>query len=89
MPRTLTHRGAPTGARAEPARQGEKQDGMPTPPMALPHERDQAADQTRPRTDPVIKRAHDDLAAGQMDTDLRGTPGLDAERRKRLVPGGR
>jgi hypothetical protein len=36
--------------------------------------------------DPVIRRAYDDLKEGQVDTDMRATPGLDAERRRRLVP---
>ena len=34
---------------------------------------------------PVIEQAKRDLDAGQVDTDLRGTPGLDAERRARLL----
>lgn len=74
----------PGKTRAPPTR-----DGMPTPPLALPHERDEAADQTRTEVDPVIRRAYDDLKEGQVDTDMRATPGLDAVRRRRLVPGSR
>lgn len=65
---------------------GKTRHGVPTPPVALPHERDEAADQTRPEVDPVIRRAYDDLKERQVDTDMRATPGLDAERRRRLVP---
>ncbi len=61
----------------------------------LPHERDQSTggDSTggmgsgaagdNQRT--VIGQAHDDLKQGQVDTDLRSTPGLDAERRDQMV----
>jgi hypothetical protein len=86
MPRTIARRGVPTEPQSAPLKPGNTQDGVPTPPMALPHERDEANDQTRPRTDAVMKRAHDDLAEGQVDTDMRATPGLDAARRKQLVP---
>jgi hypothetical protein len=65
---------------------GKHRDGVPTPPVALPHERDEAADQAGTEVDPVIRRAYDDLKEGQVDTDMRATPGLDAERRRRLVP---
>ncbi|OWQ92200.1 hypothetical protein CDN99_07620 [Roseateles aquatilis] len=61
----------------------------------LPHERDQStgADSTGgmgtgaagQQQREVIGQAHDDLKQGQVDTDLRATPGLDAERRDRLV----
>jgi len=36
--------------------------------------------------DPVIRQAKRDIDAGLVDTDMRQTPGLDAERRKQLVP---
>lgn len=71
---------------ARPPTPQKTRDGVPTPPLALPHERDEAADQTQTEVDPVIRRAYDDLRAGQVDTDLRATPGLDAERRRCLVP---
>ena len=32
-------------------------------------------------------QAHRDLEAGLVDTDMRATPGLDAQRRTKLVPG--
>lgn len=53
--------------------------------LRLPHERDQSTDATAPEPDPVIEQASRDLEAGQVDTDLRQTPGLDAERRRRLL----
>lgn len=65
----------------------------PGQPLPLPHERDQAAtgavtgDGGPGPVDPVIRQAHRDLQQGQVDTDLRGTPGLDADRREQLVPG--
>lgn len=53
--------------------------------LRLPHERDQSIDATSASPDPVMRQAHDDLASGQVDTDMRQTPGLDAEQRKKLV----
>lgn len=55
---------------------------------SLPHERDQQTDATHPQPDPHIRRAARDLAQGQVDTDLRATPGLDAGRRGSLVDAG-
>ena len=55
--------------------------------LALPHERDEAAHATAPAPDAVIVQAKRDIDAGLVDTDMRATPGLDAERRARLVPG--
>ena len=60
--------------------------------MPVPHERDQGS---TPVTGPeppdraTMKQAHQDLERGLVDTDLRATPGLDAERRRQLVPGSR
>jgi hypothetical protein len=59
-------------------------DGKPS----LPHERDQQNDATNAEPDPQIQRAARDLQQGQVDTDLRATPGLDAERRGDMVKGG-
>ncbi len=62
-----------------------RQQGSPTP--SLPHERDESdGSQTQgPRGDDapprgVIRKAWEDLEAGRMDTDLRGTPGLPPSR---------
>lgn len=55
--------------------------------LELPHERDQALDGTASAPDPAMKQAHEDLKRGMVDTDMRATPGLDAERRARQVPG--
>lgn len=55
---------------------------------SLPHDRDQQAVATNPEPDPHMRRAARDLQQGQVDTDLRATPGLDAERRGDLVEGG-
>lgn len=64
-----------------------------TPPPALgaklplPHERDESTHSTAPAPDAVIAQAKRDIDAGLVDTDMRATPGLDAERRSKLVPG--
>lgn len=55
--------------------------------LELPHERDQSVSSTSPRPDPGMRQAHKDLEAGQVDTDMRATPGLDAEQRSQYVPG--
>lgn len=56
-------------------------------PLKLPHERDEHTDMTNDKPDPVILQAYKDLKQGQVDTDMRATPGQDAERRARDVPG--
>jgi hypothetical protein len=38
-------------------------------------------------TDAVVAQAKHDIDAGRVDTDLRNTAGLDAQRRAELVPG--
>lgn len=59
--------------------------GSETAEVSLPHERDESADPTSPGKDPVMERAYLDLQEGQVDTDLRATPGLDARRRRMLL----
>lgn len=58
----------------------------PARELPLPHERDQATGQVGHTDDPVMRQAKRDIDAGLVDTDMRATPGLDAERRERLVP---
>lgn len=54
--------------------------------LRLPHERDESTSgSTTAAPDPVVTQAARDLASGQVDTDMRATPGLDAERRKHLT----
>lgn len=55
--------------------------------LALPHEGDESTDATAGAPDPVMAQATRDIEAGMVDTDMRATPGLDAKRRARLVPG--
>ncbi|WP_439587935.1 hypothetical protein [Hydrogenophaga sp.] len=55
--------------------------------LELPHERDQSTRNTAPAPDAGMKQASKDLEAGQVDTDMRASPGLDAAQRKRYVPG--
>jgi len=60
----------------------------PDPPLPLPHERDETAPGGTGRAGGRSRRigqAARDLAEGQVDTDLRATPGLDAERRRDLL----
>lgn len=62
----------------------------PAPQVPLmPHERDQIVGQAGRQSRAVMRQASRDLEAGQVDTDLRATPGLDAQRRRKLVPPGR
>ncbi|WP_066265632.1 hypothetical protein [Hydrogenophaga palleronii] len=55
--------------------------------LELPHERDQSHKVTAVEPDAMIQQAHEDLRKGLVDTDMRATPGLDAEQRRRHVPG--
>jgi hypothetical protein len=57
------------------------------PDLPLPHERDQSIDATATAPDPKMVQAKRDLDNGMVDTDMRATPGLDAKRRARHVPG--
>jgi hypothetical protein len=59
---------------------------VPAPRLPMPHERDETTGQVDPQPSDVIRRAKRDLDAGLVDTDMRATPGLDAERREALVP---
>lgn len=61
----------------------EQPDDMNSSPR-LPHERDESFDnQGDPggKPDRIIKRAHDDIEEGQLDTDRRGMPGVEEVRR--------
>jgi hypothetical protein len=53
--------------------------------MRLPHERDESADAAGDAPRPEIRQAKKDLDAGQVDTDMRATPGLDGPRRRELL----
>ena len=55
--------------------------------LALPHERAESADVAASEPAPLMVQARRDIDAGMVDTDMRATPGLDAKRRARLVPG--
>lgn len=80
---------------AAPAPRGPTSSAPSDAGTPLPHERDQSIGQAGTAPQPVIEQAHRDLQAGQVDTDMRATPGQDAQRRERLlgtpaplVPGG-
>ena len=57
------------------------------PVLPLPHERDTSVGHVDPEPRPRIRQASRDLKEGQVDTDLRSTPGLDAQRRRKVTPG--
>jgi len=58
---------------------------LPRPTLKLPPERDESVGAAGQSPRSVIEQARRDLEAGQVDTDMRATPGLDAQRRRRLV----
>jgi hypothetical protein len=63
-----------------------------TPPthgkgLALPHEKDESTSNVAEAPDPKIVQAKRDIDAGLVDTDMRATPGLDADLRRKMVPG--
>lgn len=72
-------RGKPTDLTPDAVAQGSDADAP------LPHERDESTHSTDPEPVPVMRRAYEDLEAGMVDTDMHGTPGLDAERKKELL----
>lgn len=55
--------------------------------VAMPHEKDESTSNVAEAPDPKIVQAKRDIDAGLVDTDMRATPGLDAELRKKMVPG--
>ncbi|MES2584090.1 MAG: hypothetical protein V4627_15310 [Pseudomonadota bacterium] len=69
----------PTKPVTTPSTTGEK--------LLLPHERDESTTNVAEAPDPVIQQAKRDIDAGLVDTDMRATPGLDAELRRKMVPG--
>ena len=75
----------PIGRQAVTPRRRSK--AVRPPALALPIERDSAIGALATQADPKMVQAKRDLDAGQVDTDMHATPGLDAERRARLVPG--
>lgn len=73
----------------EPVRRGLQPDRQdPGTPNKLPHERDESTDDVGAEPRPEILQAQKDLESGQVDTDLRATPGLDARRRGSVVKRG-
>jgi hypothetical protein len=62
--------------------------GEPSPyPLPQPVPRPIPEPITDPKPDPIVAQAKRDIDAGQVDTDMRATPGLDALLRAKLVPG--
>ena len=77
----------PAAATSGPAGAAPPGSGAAVADLPLPHERDQALQAVNPEPQPLIEQARRDIEAGQVDTDLRATPGLDAQQRQKLVPG--
>lgn len=66
--------------------QGDTTAASSEPVPRLPHERDESSDahhDGQPRA--LIRKAHDDLAKGRVDTD-RGTPMNDTYQRQKEAP---
>jgi hypothetical protein len=89
-----THRpdGTEKQAPRNPVDRSPRAQGSPPPQadeehMELPHERDQSTENTSAEPDPRMKQAAKDLESGQVDTDMRVPPGLDAAQRQAYVPG--
>jgi len=61
---------------------------LPPQKLKLPHERDESVGAAGRAPRKVMEQARRDLEAGLVDTDMRATPGLDAQRRRRLVKSG-
>lgn len=70
---------APLAPGSSPAPQGR---GLP-----LPHERDESTGVTDEEPNERIQQAARDIQRGLVDTDMHATPGLDAKKRRELVPG--
>ena len=84
--RSPTRPSSPSNTPNDPsALAGSSGEAQSSSALPLPHERDQAVGDVQRPPDPVIEQARRDLQQGQVDTDMRATPGLDAERRKRIV----
>ena len=68
---------------------GQGQTRTPADPdgnnLQLPHERDESTNTGAAKPREVMRQAKADLDAGLVDTDMRATPGLDAQRREALV----
>ncbi len=85
----------PDGRDSRDGREQQQADSSKDSELQLPHERDQStgADATGgmgtgaagDRQREVLQQAHQDLKQGQVDTDLRATPGLDAQQRQGMV----
>lgn len=52
-------------------------DRVGTPAPRLPHERDESHDSQTDKPRDVIRQAHTDIEDGLVDTDRRGTPGVE------------
>jgi hypothetical protein len=83
---TLGHRGRTTRTGTPPlAPHVGDRPAQEVADLPMPHERDESHGATDRTPDPVIEQARRDIVSGQVDTDMRATPGLDAARRDALV----
>ncbi len=70
-------RGAPAGEAGGDESEHEE--------MRMPFEQDQSSDSSADQPHEKMRQAKKDLDAGLVDTDLRNTPGQDAERQRELL----
>lgn len=83
MKSTMKEAHVSTDKRHDKKEESQNADEIKSSPR-LPHERDESSDQqsdtdAEPRKE--MKRAHDDIQEGQLDTDRRGMPGVEEVRR--------
>lgn len=76
---TRTIRGQPASEQPPPG--GDETDDA----MRMPFEQDQSSDSSADEPHDKMRQAKKDLDAGLVDTDLRNSPGQDAERQKELL----
>ncbi len=75
--------GQPSGKTPNAAKAGTAT--APALKSTLPHVREQSSGSVGTEPRKVIQQAYKDIQAGLVDTDMRATPGLDAQRRRQLV----
>ena len=77
--------GATRNIRGPSASDQAKKPDEPDDPMRMPFEHDQSSDASAEQPHEKMRQAKRDLDAGLVDTDLRNTPGQDAERQRELL----
>ncbi|MCK7500847.1 MAG: hypothetical protein MZW92_69715 [Comamonadaceae bacterium] len=68
-----------------PIAPGQPVDGEHSQGLATPHERDQSVGSPTEEPREVMEQARRDIESGQVDTDMRSTPGLDSDGRQEAL----